>query len=123
MRPREGVDAEDVEIASRHAAGANITGSPRPVSVTDPPDEATTVSKSVLWPCQSRKLIAETTLLPPPGGLLPELHDALRVSVGQRLEQRAIHEAEDGAVGADAEREGQDGNRREAGLRLRLRNP
>ena len=73
------------------------------------------VSKSVLWPCQSRKLSAETTLLPPPGGFSQSCTMRSGCSVGQRLEQRAIHEAEDGAVGADAEREGQDGNRREAG--------
>ena len=39
----------------------------------------------------------------------------MRVAIGQGLEQHAIHEAEDGGVGADAEREGEKGDDREAG--------
>ena len=39
--------------------------------------------------------------------LLLDKHDALRVRVGQRLEQDGADEAEDGGVGADAEGEDQ----------------
>jgi hypothetical protein len=47
--------------------------------------------------------------------LLPNHHDAVRVAVGQGLEQHAVHETEDGGVGSDAEREGQQRDDGEAG--------
>ena len=43
-------------------------GSPRPVSVIGPPVVAATDVNEELWLFQSRKFIADTTLLPPPGG-------------------------------------------------------
>src|SRR6202012_5519271 len=39
--------------------------------------------------------------------LLHDAHDAIRVGVGQRVQQDSVDEAEDGGVGADAQRQGQ----------------
>ena len=38
---------------------------------------------------------------------------ALRIAERQRLEEHAVHDGEDGAVGADAQRERRDGDGRE----------
>ena len=38
-----------------------------------------------------------------PGADLPDRHQFLRFGIGQRLEQHAVHDAEDGRVGADAD--------------------
>ena len=46
---------------------------------------------------------------------LRQLHEPIGVRVGQRPEQHAIDNAEHGSVGADAERDRQDGHRGEAG--------
>src|SRR4029079_17440086 len=56
----------------------------------------------------------------PFGGPVPEEHEALRVGKGQRPQQRGVDHAENSRVGADAERERQDGHRGEA---RRLRQP
>ena len=47
------------------------------------------------------------------GRLFPDLEDPFGVRVGERLQQCPIHEAEDGAVGADAEGQGQHRHGRE----------
>jgi hypothetical protein len=49
------------------------------------------------------------------GRFLPDQHDALRVLVGQGLQQHAAHKTEDGGVGSDTERERQERNGGEAG--------
>ena len=48
------------------------------------------------------------------GDLLPDLENPIGLGIGERLEQRAVHEAEDGAGRANAERQRQDGDGREA---------
>ncbi len=45
-----------------------------------------------------------------------ELNDAIRVRVGERLQQDRIHNREDGSVGPDAKRQGGDSGDREAGI-------
>ena len=45
----------------------------------------------------------------------PDHDELVRIGIGHRREQRAVDDAEDGRIGADSEREGQDGDRREAG--------
>jgi hypothetical protein len=40
---------------------------------------------------------------------------AIRLGIGQRPQQDAVDDAEDGGVGADAERDGQDGDDRKSG--------
>ena len=52
---------------------------------------------------------------PAEGRRLAEIDEALPVLVGQRPQQHAADHAEDRGVGADAEREGQHGDEREAG--------
>src|SRR2546430_1493035 len=49
------------------------------------------------------------------GRLLPDEGDAVGVWIGDRLEQYAVDEAEDGAHGADAKRKRENGNRGETG--------
>ena len=46
--------------------------------------------------------------------LLEHADDAVGVRVGQRLQQQSVDEAEDGGVGADAERERQQRHGRES---------
>ena len=46
----------------------------------------------------------------------PDHDDAVGLVVGQRGQQRSVNDAEDGGVGANAEREGENGDRREAGI-------
>src|SRR5262249_35070880 len=46
------------------------------------------------------------------GGVLPDLHEAIGLAVGERLQEDRLDEAEDRRVGADAEGEGDDGDRR-----------
>jgi hypothetical protein len=43
----------------------------------------------------------------------PDVVQALRIPERQRLEEHAVHHGEDGAVGADAQRERRDGDGRE----------
>ena len=47
---------------------------------------------------------------------LPHLHQSAGLLERKRAEQQRIDHAEDGAVGADAERERDDGDQREAGI-------
>ncbi len=49
------------------------------------------------------------------GPLLQHAHDALGIGVGERVEQDRVDEAEDGRIGADAEGEGEKGDKSEAG--------
>ena len=49
---------------------------------------------------------------------LPEHHQPLRLRERQRLEQQGVDDAEDGGIGADAERQGDDGDRGESWARL-----
>ena len=53
-------------------------------------------------------------------GLLPDRHEAIGVAVRKRAEERGIDEREDGAVGADAERERQRRHQGEGGRALQL---
>src|SRR5260370_36329761 len=45
----------------------------------------------------------------------PNLHDALGPGVGEGVDENGVNDAEDGAGGADAESEGEDGGQGEAG--------
>jgi hypothetical protein len=45
-----------------------------------------------------------------------DAHEALGVRVGERLQKDAVHNGKDGGVGADSEREGENGNACEAGI-------
>jgi hypothetical protein len=49
-------------------------------------------------------------------GLLAEGHHAIRLRERQRLEQHRVDDAEDGGVGADAERQGKNRDRAIGGL-------
>ena len=48
------------------------------------------------------------------GGRLLDQHQPIAVLVGQRLEQHAVDDAEDGGVGADPETQRQDGQQRQS---------
>jgi hypothetical protein len=48
--------------------------------------------------------------------LTRDQHEAVRIRIGQRPQDDAIHGAEDGRVRADPERERDDGDERETGL-------
>jgi hypothetical protein len=43
----------------------------------------------------------------------PHDRDAIRIAIGERLQQQGVDDAEDRRVGADAERQGADGDDRE----------
>ena len=67
--------------------------------------------------CSRRSKYSGTTQLAPGRVVQPGVNqlDAVGVLVRQGPEQHAVHHAEDRAGGADAEREGEDGERGEAG--------
>jgi hypothetical protein len=68
-RPAElGFDAEDVKVGADTRATRINVGSPVPESVIERPVIAATPVNDELWLRQSRKFIADTTLMPPPGG-------------------------------------------------------
>ncbi len=91
---------------------------PRPstsLRLNDSRRPTASASKTVLSVFQSRKFCHEMEMSGCPGD------DSLRVTmrsgvrVRQRAEEDGVDDAEDGGVGADAEREGEDGHEREAG--------
>ena len=47
---------------------------------------------------------------------VPDLHDAVGIAKGERLEQDLVNDAEDGGVGSDAEGHDDGGHEGEAGI-------
>ena len=60
------------------------------------------------------KICSRDDVAEPSGRLLPDEHDAVGIGVRKRSQEHTIDEAEDRAVGPDAEGEREDGDRCEA---------
>jgi EAL domain-containing protein (putative c-di-GMP-specific phosphodiesterase class I) len=112
-------EAEDVEVARRDAETRDLLGLGRPSEVVAPAGgveqrqrlERTARARPVAV-VRHRGDAQIPRLVEVP---LPHGHEALDVGERQRPQQRRVDHAEHGGVGADAERERQDGNGREPG--------
>ena len=115
--PERGLDAENAEEVPRHDARLHPLRLTRAEQreghrvVLDQPVEALDLGAKVL-DLEGRK--AEIRDAGPGGGLLEE-HQRLPVAIRQGTQQHGVHHGEHGAVGPDAEGEGEHHHRGEAG--------
>ena len=75
--------------------------------------------KTEFWRCHSMKSPADETFpISSDGGAHDD--ELVGIRIGQRSEQRGVHDAEDGGVGADAQSQCENGDGCEAGILYKL---
>ena len=91
-------------------------GSPRPTSVKSTVEKSPKAETVVTRERRSRSSGTEKLAfsLPLPVRALPDVDQPILVIVDERAQQHAPHDAEDGGVGADAERQRQDDGDRQS---------
>ena len=95
--------------------GIRSASPPLPVSVRPPPAIAAIDVNVCCCSLQSRKLRGATRLCAKRGDALPQHDEAIGLGEGEWSKERGVHEAEHRAVGADADRQHDDGDSGEAG--------
>ena len=106
QRPRAGVTPSTGNSSAETRVPATRIGSPSPVNVNQWPS-AYAATSSVRM---SSRMLGERAVRIRAG----DADEALGRRVGKRREQNAVHQAEDRGVGADAERQREHGDGREA---------
>ena len=94
-----------------------VRGSPRPIIVNSMVEKSPK-ALSVFTPAWRSRISGTEKCVfgtPTPGGALTDVDEPVRVPVHERPQQHAADDAEDGGVGADAERQGQDDGDGKAG--------
>ena len=94
---------EDVEIAGRHSSRAEQHRLALPCQRQRSPGRRHHRLEGLRLALPIQKVQRGNHVVAAAGRLFPNLNDSFRVGVWQRLEHRGVDEAEDGAVGADAQ--------------------